>query len=190
MSNVLDISQNMTFSDVFPTSDTFIEYYNESPFKKTPIANLFNNDTLELIYILLYNRYGNNQIINDSVNQFKSKLIGVMWSSGPKWIQRMKIQEKIATLGLEDNSEIYKGSSAIYNHAQHPETEPTTGTDEELSYINDQNVTKYKKSKLEGLALLTESLSDAYTDEFISKFRKLFKMFIWKNRGPVFVEES
>lgn len=189
MSNLLENNGNMTFSDVFPTSDTFIEYFEETPFKSTSIASLFDDDTLELIYILLYNRYGNNQIINQSVNQFKSKLMGIMWASGPKWIQRLRVQEKIASLGLDNSSEIYKGSSAIYNHAQHPETAPSTDTSEELPYINDQNVTKYKKSKLEGLALLTESLADGYTDEFINKFRNLFKMFIWRNRGPIYVEE-
>lgn len=189
MSNLLDIHENMTFSDVFPTSDTFIDYWEETPFKSTSIAPMLNDDVLELIYILLYNRYGNSEIINQSVNQFKSKCMGIVWASGPKWLQRLNIQTKIATLGIEENSEIYKGSSAIYNHAMHPETAPSTGTDEELTYINDQNVTKYKKSKLEGLALLTESLADGYTDEFINKFRKLFKMFVWKNRGVVFVEE-
>ena len=190
MSNLLESSGNMTFSDVFPDSEVFRAYWEETPFKRTSIASLFDNSTLELIYILLYNRYGNSQIINDSVNQFKSKLMGIIWTSGPKWIQKVKIQEKLATLGLDENSEIFKGSTAIYNHAMHPETEPATTTDEELSYINDQNVTKYKKSKLEGLALLNESLADAYTDEFINKFRKLFKMFIWRSRTGVFIEEE
>lgn len=190
MYNILDLPQNMTFSDVFPTSEDFIGYFNESPFKATTIATLFDNATLELIYVLLYNAYGNNEIINNSVNQFKSKLIGIMWANGPRWIQELKIQEKIASLGLADGSEIYKGSTAIYNHAMHDETAPGTGTTDELSYINDQNVTKYKKSVLEGLNNLSLSLSDNYTNEFISKFKKLFKMFVWRNRGPIFVEEE
>lgn len=190
MSKITKLPQNMTFINVFPTSDTFISYYKSTPFYGTSIASLFTDSTLELIYILLYNRYGNNEIINESVNQFKSKLIGVMWASGPKWIQRINIQEKLDKMSLEADSDIYKGSTAVYNHAMHPEEEPSTNTDEELTYINDQNVTKYKKSKLEGLVLLSETLNDNYTDEFINRFRKLFKMFIWKNRGPIYITED
>ena len=190
MSNILDIPKNMTFSDVFSTSDTFISYFKSTPFNSTSITSLFDDSTLELIYLLLYNRYGNSQIINDSVNQFKSKVAGIIWAYAPKWIQTRKIQEELAKISLESNSDIYKGSSAIYNHAMHPENEPSTGTDEELSYINDQNVTKYKKSKLEGLIILSETLKDNYTNDFINKFRKLFKMFIWKNRGATFITEE
>lgn len=186
MSNLLDLPQNMTFSDVFSTSDIFIDYFKETPFYASSISSLFDDSTLELIYLLLYNRYGNSQIINNSVNQFKSKVAGIIWSYGPKWIQTRKIQEELAKLSIASDSDIYKGSSAIYNHAMHPETEPSTGTDEELQYINDQNVTKYKKSKLEGLVILSETLKDNYTNDFINKFRKLFKMFVWKNRGPIF----
>lgn len=188
--NVLDVGLTMTFKEVFEDSDTFISEFKTTPFYRTPVSTILTDTKLELIFILLYNRYGNNQIINNSVNQFKSKLFGIMWAVGPIWDKKLQIQEKIWALGLDNDSDIYKGSTAIYNHAQHPETAPSTGTDEELTYINDQNVTKYKKSKLDGLMLLADTLNDRITDDFINKFRKLFKTFIYNGTVPTFITED
>lgn len=184
------ITTNKTFSDVFPTSDIFISQFKETPFYANPVASMLTDTTLELIYVLLYNKYGNNEIVNFSENQFRNKLYGIMWSVGPIWLTKLNIQQKLWSLGLDDNSDIYKGSGAIYNHAMHDETAPGTGTTEELPYINDQNVTKYKKSKLEGLMLYADTLNDRVTDDFINKFRRLFKTFISKYANDIYVTEE
>ena len=102
---------------------------------------------------------------------------------------KLKIQEKLRSLGLDSNSEIYKGSRAIYNHAFNPETTPKTGDIDELDYINEQNTTGYKKSVLEGLALLMDSLKNDVTDDYVNKFRKLFKIVVYPER-TVLYEES
>lgn len=183
------LTTNMTYSDVFPTSDTFIAQWKETPFYSTNLGGLINDTTLELIYVLLYNKYGNNQIVNFSVNQFKSKLFGITWAYGPVWLKKIKIQEKIQALNL-DSADIYKGSTALYNHAMHDETAPSTDTEEEMPYINDQNVTKYKKAPLEGLMLLADTLNDRLTDDFINKYRKLFKTFVSKYANDIFITEE
>lgn len=190
MFNILNVGPRMTFKEVFPNSEGFITEFKTTPFYSTSIGTLLNDTTLELIYILLYNRYGNSTIINDSVNQFKSKVYGTIWTYAPKWKNQLKIQEKLWTLGLDSTSDIYKGSTAIYNHAMNPETSPTTQDMEELEYINDQNVTKYKKSTLEGLMLFAETLTDRFTDDFINKFRKLFNMFVRDMYNPTFITEE
>ena len=100
------------------------------------------------------------------------------------------IQEKVRELSLEDNSDIYKGSKAIYNHAFNPETTPKTGDMEELDFINDQNTTHYKKSKLEGLATLAEVLRDDVTATYIDKFRKMFNPFVEPVRHAIYVSEE
>lgn len=178
---------NKLFSDVFPTSDTFIAYFKTTPFYAIPVSTMLTDTTLELIYILLYNKYGNNEIINFSENQFKSKLCGIVWAVGPVWLTKLKIQEKLWSLGINDDSEIFKGSTAFYNHAMHDETAPSTLTTEELPYINDQNVTKYKKSKLEGLMMYADTLNDRITDDFINKFRRLFKTFLPKYANDIYI---
>lgn len=82
-------------------------------------------------------------------------------------------------MSLEDGSDIYKGSSAIYNSAMNPATTPGTNTDEELNFINNQNVTKYKKSKLEGLAILSDLLKNDVTEAFLRRFDDFFKTIIY-----------
>ena len=72
----------------------------------------------------------------------------------------------------------------------HDETAPSTDTEEEMPYINDQNVTKYKKAPLEGLMLLADTLNDRLTDDFINKYRKLFKTFISKYANDIFITEE
>ena len=70
--------------------------------------------------------------------------------------------------------EILAGTKAINNHAYNPQTTPTTETEEELEYINEQNTTKYKKSKLDGYALLWAILNDGVTETFLREFRYHF----------------
>ena len=60
------------------------------------------------------------------------------------------------------------------NHAFNPQTAPSTGGDEILDYINEQAVTKYKKSVMDGYALLWGILRDNFTEEFINRFRYHF----------------
>ena len=67
-----------------------------------------------------------------------------------------------------------EGSRQIYNNAANPSSEPGTFTDEELAYINNQNVTKNKKGKLEGYAVLVSLLEDDITSSFLKKFDSLF----------------
>ena len=178
MNLIMPKYNTMTFSEVFPTYEEFKEQLEDTPFYTSEFQSMMTEELLKINYMLFYNRYGNSPIANESVDQFKSKLFGTMWTYGPNWCQKIKIQDKLRSLGVEDNSDIYKGSSAIYNHALNPETAPSTDTLEEITYINDQNTTKYKRSRLEGLAQLMDLLSDSFTDDYINKFRKLFKTFV------------
>ena len=116
----------------------------------------------------MYGRYGNSSIASSDENQFKYKLYSVIFMYGPAWQKRLDIQGKLINL---QEDEILKGSSAIYNTAQNPGTAPNV---EELAYINQQNTTKYKKSKLEGYSILYELIKTDVTKEFLDKFERLF----------------
>ena len=189
MTNLVQTKNRMTFTDVWDEASKMLNDFKASPFYDTTNFNI-GDSSVTMTYFLLYNRYGNTEIINNDLNQFKYKLFGVIMQYGPTWEQKVKIQAKIRSLGLEDTSDIYKGSKAIYNHAFNPETTPTTGDLEEINYINDQNTTMYKKSKLEGLAILVESLKDDITSMYIDKFRKLFKQVVVVTPHVVYVEEE
>lgn len=177
------------FTEVFDEATDFVTEFKASPFYNSPLGTLEDN-SIVISYYLLYNKYGNNPIANMDENQFKFKLFGILAQFGPTWQLKLKIQEKLRSLGLDSNSEIYKGSRAIYNHAFNPETTPSTADLNELNYINEQNTTGYKKSVLEGLALLMESLKNDVTDDFINKFRKLFKIIVYPEKVLLYESEE
>lgn len=156
-----------TFADIYTKLDTFITDYMENGLPNTTLTDA----NLKTLYYLLYARYGNSCVASSDENQFKYKLFSTIFMYGPAWQKRLEIQGKL--LGLSDD-EIVKGSTAIYNSALNPSTSPSTQSMEELQYINSQNTTKYKKSKLEGYASLYELIKTDVTEEFISKFKKLF----------------
>ena len=120
---------------------------------------------------------------------YKVKFFATLWQYGPKWSLDVQIQAKLRGLGLDSNSEIYKGSKAIYNHAEHPETAPSTDSLEELEYINSQQTTNYKKSTLEGLASLVDLLRNDVTENFINQFKKLFSKFVNDDKIVLVYEE-
>ena len=62
----------------------------------------------------------------------------------------------------------------MYNHAENPQTAPTTQTTDELDYINEQNVNKYKKGKLDAYALLMGLIKNDVTEAFLVRFKPCF----------------
>lgn len=155
-----------TFSDIFGSAEQFINEFDATVFS----ANI-TDINLDLVYALLYSRYGNSNIASSDENQFKYKLFSTIFMYGPAWQKRLDIQKKLMELS---DDEIVKGATAIYNQALNPSQAPSTQTLEELTYINQQNTTKYKKSKLEGYAILEELIKTDVTEAFIGKFKKLF----------------
>lgn len=160
---------NYKFTDVFANADLFLQEY-----KENAIDSSMSDETVTRLYYLLYAQYGNSVLANADTNQFKYRLWSIIFEHGLVWAKRVEIQEKLRALSLEDGSEIYQGGKAIYNNALHDSTEPNTGTLEELPYINGQNTANFKKSKLEGLAILNDMLKTNITREFLDKFKPLF----------------
>jgi hypothetical protein len=157
--------RNPKFTDVWDTSEAFVGAV------KTSSINVLDDDLLNTLYYLLYASYGNSVVASSDIEQFKYKVYSIIFMYGPTWAKRLEIQEKLR--GLSED-EITTGAKAIYNHAFNPDTRPATSTLDELLTINDQNTTKYKKSKLEAYSILLELLKTDVTKEFINKFNKLF----------------
>lgn len=157
------------FADIFPTVDEFITEYAATP------LNVISQQDATVLYYLLYGNYGNSCIASDDENQFKYKLYSIIFEYGPTWAKRLEVQKTIRELTEND---LISGGKAIYNHASNPETLPSTATLEELNYIDNQSTTNYKKSKIEGYAMLIDLLDTDVTAEFINKFKKLFIMIV------------
>lgn len=172
--------RSRTFSDIFESAENFIENWNQTPFPaalldlspKTsqgePIEKPLD---ISLIFYLLYSRYGNSTIASSDENRFKFQLFEKIFQYAPSWKKRLEMQAEIRALTTE---ELREGNRVTVNMANNPSTVPSTVDTEELPYVNAQNVNKTKKSTAEAYAILTELLKTDVTDEFLSKFKKLF----------------
>ena len=158
------------FTDIYPDYATF-----ETDYTGSPLNGAITNDNLEILYYLLYAKYGNSYITNMDENQFKFKLFSIIWKYGPTWEKKLEIQGNLREL---DEDDILIGASAIYNHAFNPETTPTTQDRTELDYINEQNVTKYTKTQMDAYGQLWSLLATDVTEDFLNRFAVLFKKFI------------
>lgn len=162
--------RNRKFTDIYTDEEMFLEDYQNCGIPMTITENSLNT-----LYYLLYARYGNSTIASEDENQFKYKLFSIVFQYGPTWEKRLEIQQNLRDLDIE---ELQKSATAIYNHSMNPSTKPTTDTMYELQTINDQNVTKHKRSKTDAYALLLSLLETDVTEEFIGKFKKLFLMVV------------
>lgn len=160
-----------TFGQIFNSADSFYEAY-----QTCGIEQLMSEEAVRNLFYLLYARYGNDHIANSiDENQFVYSVFSICFMYGPTWEKRLEVQKRLRELTFDDGENgIFRGGKAIYNSALNPGTAPSTSTLEELTHINSQNTTNYKKSPLEGYSNLLALLDTDVTEEFISKFRKLF----------------
>ena len=154
------------FTDIYDNVDSFLADYSDNG-----LPMLVDTTNMTTLFYLLYARYGNSSIASSDENQFKYKLFSIVFQYGPTWAKRLEIQDKVRNL-TED--ELRESAKALYNHSYNPSTLPSTDTVDELLTINEQNVTKHRRSKTDAYALLNDLLETDVTEEFISKFKKLF----------------
>lgn len=185
----------MTFTEIWDNAGDFKTDFQAGPFagcihygeaKPSPEQGNYDDD-VSLVYYLLYARYGNSPIANRDINQFKFKIYSVIFQYGPTWEKRLEVQKKLRELNEE---ELRTGAKAIYNAAFNPSTAPATSSLEELEYINQQNTTGYKKSKLEAYSILWEALKSDVTGEFIKKFENCFKKFVRPEHPLLYITDE
>ena len=170
------------FTDVYDSVEKFLADYDG-----VGLPTTISQGSAQTLYYLLYGRYGNNVIASSDINRFKYRLFGIIFQYGPTWEKRLEIQEKLR--GLSED-EILTGSRQIYNNAQNPSTDPSTDTIDELQYINEQNVTKNRRGKLDAYAMLMELLRSDVTNELLTKFKTLFLTVIEPEEPLYYVSEE
>lgn len=185
---------NITFSDLWSTADSFVQSYKDSGFPQTydlgdnRTGTYVDDDTLKLIWTLMIGRFADSTIKPyNTYGAFQIRFMSRIWQYAPGWKKKLEIQNKLRSMSLEDGSEIYEGSKAIYNSALNPGTLPN---EDELSYINQQNTTKHKKSKLEGLAILADLVQRDVTESFLRRFDDFFKTIIYSGRTLYYETEG
>ena len=176
----------LTFAEVWPSQQAFLDDYSSlGGYLVMPNAPVSLN-ALKTLYFLLYARYGNNPIVNNDVNQWKFKIFAVIFSYAPAWERKVQIQKTIMELA---ESDLVTGAKQIYNHALNPSTAPSTGSLEELTYINDQTVATYKKAKLEAYNILWELIHTNHTEEFLTRFKDCFSKFVGIVPVPFYIDD-
>ena len=164
--NYFTYSDTPQFTDIWQSSQQFLtDYHNQD------IKQVMTDEYVETLFYLLYSRYGNSNIAFTDTTLFKYNVYSIMFMYGPTWEERVKLQEKLRNLS---DDEIRQGSKAIYNTSLNPGTQAVVNEDGEINFLNSQNTTNYKKSKIEGIALKWNMLETDVTSEFLNRFSKLF----------------
>lgn len=159
--------ENLQFDQIFPDSAEFINKLRATNLIPASITNA----NLTTLYYMLFARHGFDPIVSANENQWIYKVALTTKAYFPTYLKRDEIQQSLRALDLDELREGYKN---IFNHAVNPSTKPSTDNDEELPYINDQNVNKGKKGIADAYAYLWEILDSNLTEEFLRKYDKLF----------------
>ena len=170
------------FTEVWDNVQNFLIDY-----KSNGIPAKISDENATTLFYLLYSRYGNSTIAFTDVEQFKYNVFSIIFMYGPSWEERLLLQDKLRNL---TDDEIRQGGKAIYNTALNPGTAPSTGDLEELNFINSQNTANYKKSKIDAIALKWELIKTDVTNEFLTKFKKLFRKILDPMNGVEFITEE
>ena len=182
MSKMIPQYDTKLFTEIWEEASDFLADYGDNG-----IATTISTASATTLYYLLYAKYGNNPIANLDEEQFKYKVFSIIYAYGPTWEKRLDIQSKLR--GLTDD-QLLVGSKVIHNSALNPETAPGTQTLNELEYINAQNTSNIKKSKMDAYAQLWELLDTDVTTSFIDKFKVCFKQFVRPERTWIYVTED
>lgn len=181
------------FTEVWDEADKFKTDYKASGLydavTSNGVTNYHNSLTdanIVLLYYMLYARYGNSPISNLDENQFKYKVYSIIFQYGPKWQKELEIQDTLRGL---DETQLLQGAKTIYNKAYNDATAPSTQTMEETPFINEQNVSNYKKNKLGAYAELLSLLKTNVSDVFLDRFRKLFKTVVAPEHPTLYVTD-
>lgn len=160
-----------TFSEVYPNLEawnTDFQYFKSSISFFGPFKN--ETEMVKNIYYALASEYAFSHHIGGR-DQWKLMLWSRIMEYGPFLEKELEVQKSILSMNL---SEFEQGGKAIYNTALNPGTAPSDTSLTELQYINQQNVTNYKKSKPEAYMILTEILNKNLIKDFLLKFKNLF----------------
>lgn len=158
------------FSNIYPDYTEFdkdVAFFNANGLN----PQLKNISTYRTIYMLLASRYKNSSIAYSDETQFKLELFSKIFQFAPNWERELELQKTLRELSEID---LTIGGKAIYNHSYNPSTAPSTQATEELETVNEQNVTKYTKSKLDAYGNLVALLEKDVTEDFIRRFKYLF----------------
>ena len=169
--------RTLKFREVY---NNVTDFYND--YTTMGIPTTITQPNLNTLFYLLYAKYGNSHFANEDLVQSKLKIFSTIFKYGPTWEKKLSIQADIRALTI---TELQEGAKQIVNHANNPNTAPSTSALEELEFIDEQHQTNYKRNKIDAYSSLWSMLATDVTEEFLSKFRNIF-MFV-TNEQDVYI---
>ena len=97
MSNMIPQYDTKLFTDIWEEASDFVYDY-----KHVGIPTTISDTNATTLYYLLYARYGNNPIANYDEEQFKYKVMSIIFQYGPTWEKRLGVQQTLRGLQLSD----------------------------------------------------------------------------------------
>lgn len=158
--------RTLKFRELYNNADDFYADY-----QAFGIPTTISETNCKTLFYLLYGKYANSHFSNDDLVQSKLKVFTVIYEYGPTWEKKLEIQASLRALDLAD---LQEGAKQIVNHANNPNTAPSTTALEELEYIDEQHATNYKRNKVDAYGSLWNMLATDVTEEFLNKFKKIF----------------
>lgn len=171
---------------------TFADIYSSAADFKADYAIGFPSDqtikaaSAEMLWYLLYGRYGNDIISPCDENRWKAQLRSIISMYGPTWEKELDIQKSLRALTEAD---LARGSEQVSNHAFNPSSAPATDAYTALPKIDQQTGTLWKRNKVDGYSLLLGLLDANVTERFLNKFKKLFQYVVEPERPALFITD-
>ena len=174
--------RTLKFREVYNNADDFYTDYTSFG-----IPTTISETSCKTLFYLLYAKYAGSHFSNSNLIQSKMKIFTTIFEYGPTWEKKLAIQAEIRALSLDD---LQEGSKQITNHANNPNTAPSTSALEELEFIDEQHQTNYKRNKIDAYNSLWSMLATDVTEEFLSKFKKIFCFIIDETDEYLYTEEE
>ena len=179
---MIQMYNTKTFNDIFENAADFKANYDLYQAAAGQL-NLMDETDCAITWQLLSAKYGNNPIANWSEDQFKLKIWQTMFQYGPTWVKKLDVQQILRGLTAD---QIAQGDFNVYNTALAPDSAIST---DPTPYINQQNTSRRTKSVLGSYNELLILLENDVTEEYISKFKKLF-LTVLDTRDYIYVTEG
>ena len=97
MSNMIPQYDTKIFTDIWNRVSEFLYDY-----QHVGIPTTISTTNATTLYYLLYARYANNPIANYDEEQFKYKVMSIIFQYGPTWEKRLSVQQTLRGLQIED----------------------------------------------------------------------------------------
>ena len=174
--------RSLKFGEVYNSAEAFYEDY-----QNMGISTTIKEASCKNLFYLLYAKFASSHFANTNLVQSKMKIFTTIFKYGPTWERKLEIQKEIRELTLSD---LQEGAKQIVNHANNPNTAPSSSALEELEFIDEQHQTNYKRNKIDAYGSLWSMLATDVTEEFLNKFKNIFVFVTDEENKYLYVEEE